>query len=517
MCQVDGTWQPCPCPETCGDILDERVCEATEGCTWQMAPCLPCECEDESGDCNCLPCDEGVCVPEEEPAPCVDLDEQACRARDDCVWDDMMWMDSGADGAPRVPEPAGLCRDRDEMEPCEDLDEQACRARDDCVWDDENPPQPPPPCDCEGRDGDEDCACAQAERIAVRPGFCRDREEPLPDDCGLRTPEQCEADGRCELVDIDGCWQDEVSFRMPDEDEEGDAADPVDCWPGQVCVPREILPEDCAMRDVDQCQLDGRCVLKEEEVCWFDEEGMDEPWCDTVLVCEAPEQGDRCSRLAPRDCEAAPDCHLERNLICEGPQGPDCGPDGDCGDCFEEVRCVANQDCWQLDEDQCAARPDCQIEEEEVCAACGCACPVDDPDCQCDCPEEPECETVRVCVPRQEPNPCNGLGEEDCIDAPMCEPVYAVVGPCDCPDGECDCGPRDPVFVGCAPSDDWDCVDDQDCAPDQMCVDGVCMDWGIPCDDDAACPEGMQCDFCPPDPNCPMCDVCGPPVCIPAE
>jgi len=226
----------------------------------------------------------------------------------------------------------------------------------------------------------EECPCNFL--VALPEGVCVP-VDPLPEECAERDPEQCLADGRCQLVVEDDC--DGGGFWDPEEDPNGARMPERPCQQVERCVPAEEL-RDCAELPPERCMDNPDCELVAEEFCG-------NGWCEVVEVC-VDRQPFECFELAPNDCLNMPGCHLEEVEMC-----------WDCPPCEP---CVPG----------------------EVCPPCDC---------------EPGCEREQVCVPDEDPDPCANIrcAEGFRCERGQCVPVdddcaAVMCGPGEvCVQGEC--------------------------------------------------------------------------------
>lgn len=132
-----------------------------------------------------------------------------------------------------------------------------------------------------------------------------------------------------------------------------------------------------------------------------------------------------CRSLSASACDDAPECLQKLCPDCEGRLSftvcfPSEGAEPSCPD----LACPPPPPCASLEPETCRGRADCQ---ERVCSPCR--------------------EEIRSCIdldtlPAPCPRPacldCGGLGEEACIDAEACHPVYVDEGAlCDCQQPGC--------------------------------------------------------------------------------
>lgn len=189
---------------------------------------------------------------------------------------------------------------------------------------------------------------------------------------------------------------------------------------------------------------------------------------------------DEASCSADTSCRAV---YVEVPCVCPG-----CAPGAECPPCDcappTFVGCEDRTGCDGLDENTCNADPTCEAlyatpacfsaPEQDPCVEPGCGGCTGEPSFA-GCRERVACPLI-LCQPCEfgavidangcatceclpPPNPCAGLSESACIDAPGCDPTYGASGaqrPCDCAGAGCNC-PEDPpiappAYSGCVPS-----------------------------------------------------------------
>ena len=145
-----------------------------------------------------------------------------------------------------------------------------------------------------------------------------------------------------------------------------------------------------------------------------------DPAEDCVVKCVPFTQDCRSTGCGPQEtCQPS---------VCATLQACDCDPRIDfncnCG-CPDVWACVPDQTGEDCRVSGCGMGQTC--EPVTYCTGGGCACPFNDPTCDCPPPPPPECFTAYQCVGV---DPCSRLSEEECnYDFDLCTSIYVTACP----------------------------------------------------------------------------------------
>lgn len=369
--------------------LNPHACDATVGCEPTATVCLAICIDDGHGGCR--PCvGEETCRPTTTPPlfDCRQLSLNACVADPRCAIaaeaDEQ--TAGGAGFAEPPPLRPGSCVNRPPT-PCEQLSVDVCLAR--------------PGCALEASTADiacfAECDSAGNCRCATPPSS-RCVTLPAPDVCSTRDPNVCSIDGRCVL--------------------EPGAACEVFCAPGANCSPCApptprcvpVTPVDeCGARDPNVCSIDGRCeLLQQTPVCDVicAPDGTCPPCLDETVRCVPVSPPDLCFSRDINSCEVDGRCVVQA-WACPAI----CTPDGNggCEPCdAPPVACVpapVPDVCGSRDLATCSIDGQCRVESWACPAVC-----IDDGQGGClPCNTPPD-----ACVPVQPVDRCEGLDRASC-------------------------------------------------------------------------------------------------------
>lgn len=273
---------------------------------------------------------------------------------------------------------------------------------------------------------------------------------PVVTDCratGCGPNEECISISACPPVQCD-CPPDALDCACPR------------CVEDFVCVPGT---QDCRNTGCDGNLTCQPTMLCPDVGCVGDEPGapcdLPVPPCETSWQCLPPALGCEAVLCAPgtvcQACGPNEDCNVRcvplntdcrqngcgmgetcQPSVCATLVACECDPrtdfNCDCG-CPDVWACVPDQTGEDCRLSGCAQGQTC--EPVEYCTGVGCACPANDPSCECPPSRPPECFTAYQCTGA---DPCARLTETECaLDFDLCTPIYFTACP-PCADMTCD-------------------------------------------------------------------------------